>query len=115
MRNAKRVWRAEPRAGYNLVITIGGGYVHVMHIVVRKMGNSAGMILPRTILGEAGLGVGAALDVKVEEGRIVATPVRRTPRTGWAEDAERIAAAPLPDEEDDWMVFGNEGDDALTW
>lgn len=78
------------------------------------MGNSTGMILPKAVLQEMGVAAGTAMDVRVEEGKVIATP-RRHPREGWAEDAERIGAEPLTEEERAWMAFGNDGDDELVW
>lgn len=78
------------------------------------MGNSVGMIVPKAVLQEIGLTVGATMDVRVEEGKVVATPMRKV-REGWAEDAERVAAAGLTEEEADWMAFGNDDDSELTW
>lgn len=89
-------------------------YVLGMQTALRKMGNSVGMIVPKALLDELGAGVGTPMDVQVENGRVVATP-RRKLREGWEEDAKRIGAEPLTEEERDWMAFGNEGDDELTW
>jgi antitoxin MazE len=85
-----------------------------MQTALRKMGNSVGMIVPKAILKELGATAGTPMDVRVEEGKVVATPLRH-PREGGAEDAARIGAEPLTDEERDWMGFGNDGDDVLTW
>ena len=85
-----------------------------MLTTLRKMGNSTGMILPKAVLQEMGVAAGTAMDVRVEEGKVIATP-RRHPREGWAEDAERIGAEPLTEEERAWMAFGNDGDDELVW
>lgn len=85
-----------------------------MQTSLRKMGNSVGMIVPKAVLQEIGLAVGAPMDVRVEEGKVVATPIRKV-REGWAEDAERVAAAGLTDEETEWMAFGNDDDGELTW
>lgn len=85
-----------------------------MQTSLRKMGNSVGMIVPKAVLQEIGLSVGAPMDVRVEDGKVVATPVRKV-REGWAEDAERVAAAGLTEEEADWMTFGNDDDGELTW
>lgn len=86
-----------------------------METSLRKMGNSTGLIVPRAMLGAMGLAAGARLDVQVEDGKIVATPVRNHPREGWEEDAKLVAAAGITDEEADWMGFGNDGDDELRW
>jgi antitoxin MazE len=86
-----------------------------MQSALRKMGNSTGLIVPRALLGEIGVTTGAAMDLKVEDGKLIATPVRKKVREGWAEDAERIAAHGLTEEESAWSGFGNEGDAELTW
>lgn len=78
------------------------------------MGNSVGMIVPKAVLQEIGLTVGATMDVRVEEGKVVATPIRKV-REGWAEDAALVAAAGLTEEEAEWMAFGNDDDGELTW
>lgn len=85
-----------------------------MQTALRKMGNSVGMIVPKAILQELGAAAGTAIDVSVENGGMFVKPVRH-PRAGWAEDAERVAAHGLTEEEADWLAFGNEGDDELTW
>ena len=83
-----------------------------MQTSVRKMGNSSGIILPRAILGEIGVSTGAAMDLRVENGTIIVTPVRNMPRADWA-----VAAATVErdDEAAAWRGFGNEDDDDLTW
>ena len=85
-----------------------------MQTSLRKMGNSTGMIVPKALLSELGVAAGASIDLRIENGKLVADPIRN-PREGWAEDAARIAAFPLTEEEADWMGFGNDGDDELTW
>ena len=81
-----------------------------MRTTFRKMGNSVGMIVPAALLKE----LGATMDVRIEAGKVVATPVRRL-REGWEEDAARIAAAEEDPDEAAWCAFGNEGDDELVW
>lgn len=44
---------------------------------VQPWGNSQGLRLSRQLLQEVGISVGDALEVKVEEGRIVLSPARR--------------------------------------
>ena len=79
------------------------------------MGNSTGMILPKPILKALGVTTGASMDLVVEEGRIIATPVKRVVREGWEEDAKRIGAEPLNADSQAWISFGNDGDDELVW
>lgn len=84
-----------------------------MQTSLRKMGNSTGMIVPRSILNAIGVTTGTAMDLVVEDGRLVATPVVRETRAGWA-----AAAAALHDDtgdEDAWRGFGNEDDADLRW
>lgn len=85
-----------------------------MQTALRKMGNSTGVILPRSILGEIGLTVGAAIDLRVEDGRLIGTPVTTQARAGWAEAAATVAEHETEDEIA-WRGFGNEDDSDLTW
>lgn len=57
--------------------------------------------------------IGDEVEILVENGRIVITPVRSQPRAGWADDAKRLA-----EEGDDasvWPDFPNEADIDLKW
>jgi antitoxin MazE len=83
-----------------------------MQTALRKLGNSTGLIVPRALLSEMGLTTGAAMDVKVEDGRLVATPVARTPRAGWAEAAAALADEPLDAE---WLGVPNASENELEW
>lgn len=76
------------------------------------MGNSTGLIIPRALLNEMRVTTGATMDVRVEEGRLVAVPVTVQPRAGWAEQAAEVADDPA---DEDWLSFGNEGDADLRW
>ncbi len=69
-----------------------------MKVVIRRMGNSRGLLILKPILAQVGL-EGAA-DLQVRNGVIEIRPIRRNPREGWDEDALRLA---------------NEGGDALVW
>jgi len=84
-----------------------------MRALVRKLGNSSGIIIPKPILSQIGVEVGDNLDLSLEEGGILLVPVRQHPRAGWADAAKGIAEA-----DDDalvWPEFGNAGDDELKW
>lgn len=85
-----------------------------MQTALRKMGNSTGMIVPRALLVEMGVGVGTAIELKVEDGKLVGSPIRGV-REGWEQDAGAVMSHAVPDDERDWMAFGNEGDDNLKW
>lgn len=82
-----------------------------MEVAIRKMGNSQGVLIPKPILAQVGL-EGSA-DLQVRDGVIEIRPVRRNPREGWAEDAQRLA-----EQGGDglvWPEFANDGDDDLVW
>ncbi len=82
-----------------------------MEVAIRKMGNSQGVLIPKPILAQVGLG--ATADLQVRDGVIEIRPVRRNPREGWAEDARRLA-----DHGDDallWPEVANIGDAELVW
>jgi antitoxin MazE len=85
-----------------------------MQTSLRKMGNSVGLIVPKSILKELGATAGMPMDVRVEQGKVVATPLQH-PRAGWAEAAALVAAAEEDPDEAAWCAFGNDGDDELTW
>jgi len=80
---------------------------------IRKLGNSSGVIIPKSMLAEIGIAAGDAVDLSLEDGRIAITPVKRRPREGWAEAFREIAEA--GDDALVWPEFGNDDDDALTW
>ena len=44
---------------------------------IQKWGNSQGLRLSKTLLGEADIEVGDAVDVTIRKGTLVLTPVRR--------------------------------------
>ena len=82
-----------------------------MEVSIRKMGNSQGVLIPKPILAQ--LGLGATADLQVRDGVIEIRAVRRNPRAGWADDARRLAT-----EGDDglvWPELANEGDAELVW
>jgi antitoxin MazE len=85
-----------------------------METALRKMGNSIGMIVPKAILQELGATVGTPLDVRVDDGRVIVTPLR-TARSGWAEDADRLAVHGGTVEEKEWLDLPVTGDDELDW
>ncbi len=84
-----------------------------MRASVRRMGNSAGIILPKPVLAELGVTVGDDLSLSMKKGRVVLVPVAAHPRAGWAEAVRKAVA----DGDDGlvWPEFANDGDDELTW
>ena len=84
-----------------------------MRIALRKMGNSSGVIIPKPFLAEIGAQSGDALDIAVEDGRIVIAPVAHRPREGWADASRALTEA--GDDGLAWPEFANTGDETLTW
>ena len=84
-----------------------------MQSSIKKIGNSAGVVIPKTLLAELGAKAGDRVDLLVEGDHLVIRPARRAARAGWADDAQRIAT--LGDDALVWPEFANEGDDELTW
>ena len=84
-----------------------------MRTALRKLGNSSGVIIPKSMLAEVGISVGDTVDITLEEGRIVMAPVKRRPRDGWAEASREITEA--GDDALVWSEFGNAEDESLEW
>jgi len=84
-----------------------------MRAPLRRFGNSRGIILPKPVLAQLGIGKDDELEMRVEQDRIVLTRRPATPRAGWAKAAARIAAA--GDDALVWTEFAHEGDSTLEW
>jgi len=89
-----------------------------MKSVIRKMGNSHGVIIPKPLLAEIGAKADDPVDIKVKKGKVVIAPIKRPrkehdPRTGWAEECKAIRDAG----EDGlvWPEFANADDYKLVW
>lgn len=84
-----------------------------MRSAVRKMGNSSGIIIPKPMLAEMGVGAGDSIEMTILDGRLVIEAVTAHPRAGWAEAARQIAESG----DDDLVLgeFGNDGDASLSW
>jgi len=83
-----------------------------MRAAVRKLGNSSGVIIPKSLLRDLGMVEGAPVEMTLEGGRIVLVPIKRRARAGWAEASHSIAAH---DDALVWPEFGNAEDETLTW
>ena len=86
-----------------------------MESAIRKIGNSAGVTLPKAVLRATGLAIGMRVNLVVENGKVTLQPIDADPRAGWAEDAARIAALPEDPDEAAWRSFGNDWDAEWTW
>ncbi|WP_199104480.1 hypothetical protein [Aquitalea sp. ASV11] len=82
-----------------------------MKAMLRKMGNSQGVIIPKALITQFGFDGEVEMTV-TPEGIMLAKPKVQV-RAGWAEASQAVA-----DAGDDALVypdFGNDGDEALTW
>jgi antitoxin MazE len=83
-----------------------------VHVNIRQIGNSQGVVIPKPILAQLGLDVKAGMEMTIEDDALVLRPASSA-RRGWAEAAKRIAEAG-----DDKLVmgeFGNAEDTELVW
>ncbi len=70
-----------------------------MRGVVRKLGHSSGIIIPKVMLAEIGMKPGDDVELGIEAGRLVIAARKPHPRTGRADDARQIA-----ERGDVWLV-----------
>ena len=84
-----------------------------MRVAVRKLGNSSGVIIPKSMLIEIGVTAGDTVDLSLEDGRISITPIKHHPREGWAEASRAIAEA--GDDALVWPEFSNDDDADIKW
>lgn len=83
-----------------------------IHVTIRPIGNSHGVVIPKPLLAQAGL-VGGPAEMTVEGDALVLRRLAKPARRGWAQAAAKIA-----DQNDDALVmgeFGNKADAGLVW
>lgn len=87
--------------------------MRAMHVTIRPIGNSKGVVLPKPVLAQAGLEDATDAEMTVENGVILLRKLARPARDGWTEAAKKLAA----EGGDDLVMgeFGNEGDAELVW
>lgn len=84
-----------------------------MHVSIRRIGNSHGVVIPEPFLARLGLNGEAGAEMTIEGGALVLRRPACPARKGWAEAAKKIAEA-----DDDALVmgeFGNAADSELAW
>ena len=79
-----------------------------MQAAIKRMGNSAAILLPKPVLAHLHVAAG-----DLQEGRVVLSPVNVHPREGWAEAAKALAAA--GDVQPEWPELVNGGDEDWIW
>jgi antitoxin MazE len=84
-----------------------------MRAALRKLGNSSGVIIPKSLLRDLGMADGDPVEMTLEGGRIVLVPIKPRARAGWAEASRSIAAA--HDDALVWPEFNDADDETLIW
>lgn len=82
-----------------------------LHLQIRQIGNSRGVVIPKAILEQVGFDDQA--DLVIEGDRLVLSKPKKNPREGWAEDSRAIAEAGEGE-----LVLGdfmNEADEDWVW
>lgn len=82
-----------------------------LHLQIRQIGNSRGVVIPKAILEQVGFDDEA--DLVIEGGKLILSKSKKNPREGWAEDSKAISEAG-----EDSLVLGdfmNEGDEDWVW
>jgi antitoxin MazE len=80
-------------------------------VTVRRIGNSLGIVIPKTVLAQVGLSEQAELTV--ERGAIVLRTPRKARRAGWSQAAKSVSAQG----EDELLMgdFANAADPEFEW
>ncbi len=87
--------------------------MRAVHLCIRQIGNSHGVVIPKPVLAQLGLDAKAGVEMTIEDGALVLRRPASPARTGWSEAARNIAEAG-----DDELVmgeFGNAEDSDLAW
>jgi antitoxin MazE len=87
--------------------------MRAMHVNIRQIGNSQGVVIPKPVLAQLGLDASVGVEMTIEDGALVLRRSASPVRTGWAEAARRIAK----EGEDELVMgeFGNAEDAELVW
>jgi antitoxin MazE len=80
-------------------------------MTIRRIGNSRGIILPQPLISQ--LGLGAEVELSVEDESIVLRKPRRAARSGWAKATNELAK--VEENRLVWPEFANAGDSQLKW
>ena len=84
-----------------------------IHVSIRRIGNSQGIVIPKPVLAQLGLNADVGAEMTIEGGALVLRRPASPARSGWAEAAKKIAEGG-----DDALVmgeFGNAADPELAW
>ena len=84
-----------------------------MKTVIRPIGNSQGILIPKSVLDQLAMTRDDVVEIEVRGNTLVLTKPVPNQRAGWAEVAAQIAKE--GDDELLWLDFGNAGDADLRW
>jgi antitoxin MazE len=84
-----------------------------MHLSIRQIGNSQGVVIPKPFLAQLGLNGGAGAEMTIEGGALVLRRLASPARKGWAAAVKRIAEA--GDDAPVMGQFGNAADSEQAW
>ncbi len=88
--------------------------MQTLHVSIRRIGNSLGVVIPKPVLAQLGLDAKAGAEMTIEDGALVWLRRPASPaRTGWDKASRRTAAA--GDDEPVMGEFGNAEDSELAW
>lgn len=87
----------------------------ILQITIRRIGNSKGVVLPKSILTQAGFDDQNIAILSVENDAIVLRKAANAPRVGWAEAALALTARSGNENELLMGEFGNVEDVELRW
>lgn len=82
-----------------------------MKALIRRIGNSRGVLIPKSLLAQAGFG--EQVEMSYEDDAIVLRKPEHRSREGWAESARSVAE--MQGDELAWPEFANEDDEQLQW
>ena len=79
-----------------------------MQTVIRKLGNSKGLIIPASFL--ANLGIKESVEMQLKDQSIIITAINKNPRDGWYNNYQQ-------DKEDDdaWQDFQSLASEEEDW
>lgn len=84
-----------------------------MKLSIRRIGNSQGVVIPKSLLKQSQIDEKEEVEVWVGVGEIILRKLEPRPREGWAEAARELGEA--GEDELIWPEFGNEADKDLVW
>ncbi len=84
-----------------------------MHVTIRRIGNSQGVVIPKPVLRRLGLSSGTGAEMTIDGDSLVLRRPASRLRTGWTEAARKIAEA--GDDELAMGEFSNTIDRDLAW